>query len=44
MVEVLSALCASVGYDIKEYEKDDEVRLSDLVDAEALMGCFPIQL
>lgn len=42
--EVLSALCTSGGYDYKWYEQDEEVLLSDLQDAEVLMGYFPIPL
>lgn len=42
--ESLSALCIRGGYDYKWYEKDEEVLLDDLMDAEALMGYFPIPL
>ncbi len=42
--QILSALCASGGYQYKWYEKEEEVLLSDLQDAEVLMGYFPIPL
>ncbi|MBR3927825.1 MAG: D-2-hydroxyacid dehydrogenase [Clostridia bacterium] len=42
--EILSALCASGGYEYKWYERDETVHPSELWDAEALMGYFPIPL
>lgn len=42
--EILSALCESGGYEYRWYEKDEEVLLPDLLDAEALMGYFPVPL
>ncbi len=42
--QILSALCTSGGYQYKWYEKEEEVLLSDLLDAEALMGYFPVPL
>ncbi len=40
--KILSDMCISAGYDYKWYEKNEEAVLEDLMDAEALLGYFPV--
>ena len=39
----LTALCTSGGYQVKWYEKNEEVQIKDIQNAKALMGYFPAE-